>query len=69
MSLKQLRRMFRYRIRNLFAFRLIKAGTSLEHRNARQWTPLDCAAAHGWEKVVLALLEAGANVQPKNTVL
>ena len=45
--------------------RLIHAGSNLEIRNARQWTPLDCAAAYGWEKVAHALLEAGASIQPK----
>ena len=46
--------------------RLIKVGASMELRNARQWTPLDCAAAYGWEKIARVLLEAGASVQPRN---
>ena len=49
-------------------FSLIKSGTNLEIQNARQWTALDCAAAFGWEKIARALLEAGANVQPKPKV-
>jgi len=48
-----------------FVFRLIKSGTNLEIRNARQWTALDCSAAFGWEKITRTLLEAGANIQPK----
>ena len=39
-------------------------GASLEGRNSRQWTPLDCAAAFGFEKAAVVLLEAGASIQP-----
>ena len=46
-------------------FSLVQSGANLEIRNVHQWTPLDCAAALGWEKIVSILLESGANIQPK----
>jgi len=49
-------------------FSLIQSGANIEIRNARQWTPLDCAAAYGWDKVARALLEAGASIQPKGKI-
>ena len=36
----------------------------LSLRNAVLWTPLDCAASRGHEKVVEVLIEAGADVNP-----
>ena len=33
-------------------------------RNVSLWTPLNCAAHHGHEKVVRVLIEAGAEVNP-----
>ncbi len=43
---------------------LIDAGADIAARNARLWTPLDCAAAHGWEKTSAVLLENDAPVDP-----
>nr|XP_039268134.1 transient receptor potential cation channel subfamily A member 1 homolog isoform X2 [Styela clava] len=47
---------------------LIQLGANIEMRNAKQWTPLDSAAAYGWEKPARALLEAGAAVQPRGKI-
>jgi len=47
---------------------LIQLGANIELRNAKQWTPLDCAAAYGWEKAAKVLLEAGASVQPRGKI-
>jgi ankyrin repeat protein len=33
-------------------------------RNVNLWTPLNCAAHHGHEKVVRVLIDAGADVNP-----
>jgi transient receptor potential cation channel subfamily A protein 1 len=33
-------------------------------RNATLWTPMDCAAYNGHEKVIRILIEAGADVNP-----
>ena len=49
-------------------YSLIQAGANIEIRNARQWTPLDCAAAYGHHKVARILLEAGASIQPKKKI-
>ena len=49
-------------------FSLIQLGANIELRNAKQWTPLDCAAAYGWEKAAKVLLEAGASVQPRGKI-
>ena len=34
------------------------------HRNSTLWTPLDCAASKGQERVVEVLIRAGADVNP-----
>ncbi|CAK8698608.1 transient receptor potential cation channel subfamily A member 1-like isoform X2 [Clavelina lepadiformis] len=47
---------------------LIQSGANIELRNARQWTPLDCAAAYGWAKAARCLLEAGASIQPRGKI-
>ena len=49
---------------NLVVEALLEAGADVEARNATLWTPLDCAAAKGWEKTVRVLLEADAPIDP-----
>lgn len=51
-----------------FLFSLIKSGANMEILNSRQWRPLDAAAAHGWEKIVSALLESGTNIEPRGKI-
>ena len=35
-------------------------------RSARNWTPLDCAASGGWDKIALLLIENGADIDPRD---
>ena len=56
-----------YKVPNIFISifcRLIQLGANIELKNNKQWTPLHCAAFAGFEKAAIALLEAGATVQP-----
>lgn len=34
------------------------------HRNVKSWTPINCAAHSGHEKVIRVLIDAGADVNP-----
>ena len=40
----------------------------MEILNAKQWRPLDAAAANGWEKIVLVLMESGTNIEPRGKI-
>ncbi|GAB6033390.1 hypothetical protein CHUAL_013153 [Chamberlinius hualienensis] len=43
---------------------LIEAGASLDIRNSRMWTSLDCAASRGFVSIVKLLLESGCLIDP-----
>uniref|UniRef100_UPI0002B8EC9F ankyrin repeat and SOCS box protein 10-like n=1 Tax=Ciona intestinalis TaxID=7719 RepID=UPI0002B8EC9F len=45
---------------------LVRLGASIEARNAKQWTPLDCCASAGMYKSATVLLEADSPVDPKD---
>uniref|UniRef100_A0A1X7V085 Ion transport domain-containing protein n=1 Tax=Amphimedon queenslandica TaxID=400682 RepID=A0A1X7V085_AMPQE len=45
---------------------LILAGADPEDRNARQWTPMDCAAESGRVQIVQLLIDAEAQVDPRD---
>ena len=36
-----------------------------DYRNARQWTPIDCAAASGKENIVQLLIDAKVEIDPR----
>lgn len=36
------------------------------YRNVRQWTPMDCAAEKGREKIIQLLIDAEADIDPKD---
>ena len=35
-------------------------------RNAKDWTPMDCAAHGGWDYLVKLLIEAEAELEPED---
>ena len=45
---------------------LLEYGSDIAARNAKLWTPLDCAAAHGWIRTATNLLDYHAPIDPED---